>query len=60
MPRMVAEAPPRYPTILMIPLALALKGFGVTSGIRATAGFLYIIMKIRTMAMDMTMPRMLL
>ena len=45
--------------MLIIPLALARRGLGVMSGIRATAGLRYIIMKIRTMAIVMTMPTML-
>ena len=43
----------------MMPLARALSGFGVMSGIRATAGLRYIIMKASTTAIMNTMPAML-
>ena len=46
--------------MLMIPLALARRGLGVMSGMRATAGLRYIIMKISTIAMVMTIPAILL
>ena len=42
--------------MLMRPLALARRGLGVISGIRATAGFRYIIMNSSTMAIMITMP----
>ena len=42
--------------MLMMPLALARSGFGVMSGISATAGLRYIIMKSSTTAIIETMP----
>ena len=42
--------------ILMIPFALLRKGFGVISGIKATAGFLYIIANKTTIAIMMITP----
>ena len=45
---------------LMMPLALARRGLGVMSGMRATAGLRYIIIKMRTMAIIATIPAMLL
>ena len=44
----------------MMPLALARRGLGVISGISATAGLRYIIMKISTITIMATMPAMLL
>ena len=41
MPNTVANTPPKYPIKLTKPLAPLLSGFGVTSGIKATAGDLY-------------------
>ena len=46
--------------MLMIPFALALSGLGVMSGMRATAGFLYIIMNRSTMAIIAIMAPILL
>ena len=46
--------------MLMMPLALARRGLGVMSGMRATAGLRYIIIKMRTMAIIATIPAMLL
>ena len=45
--------------MFMIPFALALRGFGVMSGMSATAGLRYIIMNMSTMAIIATMPAML-
>ena len=42
--------------MLMMPLALARRGLGVMSGMRATAGLRYIIMKRSTTAIIATMP----
>ena len=46
--------------MLMTPFAFALSGFGVMSGMSATAGLRYIIMDISTTAIMTTMPAILL
>ena len=46
--------------MLMMPLALARRGLGVMSGMSATAGLRYIIIKMSTTAIIATMPAMLL
>ena len=46
--------------MFIMPLALARRGLGVISGMSATAGLRYIIMKMSTIAIMATMPTMLL
>jgi len=55
-PTKVAQAPPIYPIMLIILLALLLNGLGVISGIKATAGFRYIIAKKTTIAIKEIVP----
>ena len=45
--------------MLMMPLAFARRGLGVMSGMSATAGLRYIIIKISTIAIMATIPVML-